>query len=140
MQEFAFPNARGIKHFQDGAVAIAENGGRVRRLDDFLGLGGGQNALGQSFGFTHVGQTAGWIVGKQTFVAKEFEKAAHSAEHAVDGNGGARRSPRGGRMEERALEIYEGCRQHGGDVGDAAVGEKLRQQAKVALLRWPGRG
>ena len=46
--QFLVADAGGVKHFQDGPVAVAQNRGGVHALNDALGLLGRQHVPGQA--------------------------------------------------------------------------------------------
>lgn len=137
-EDFLFSDAGGVEDFEDGAVAVAFERGRVGSLDDLAGFLRREDVLGKRIGFAGELERGGGVVGDEPFDVKEREQAANERKDAVLPRHPAGLSRLGGQVKQPALEVAERLRGEHGHVVQFGLGHELGQSVEVGSLRDDG--
>jgi len=140
VHQFAFADASGVKHFQHGAVAVADHGLQVGLLHNLAGLLNGQHVPGQVVRFAGITHVFDGIAGQIVFLGQKCKEAFERAQAAVLRAGRARRAPMRGLHQQPRKKIVHRRGADGLQVGHLRFHQVAFELAQCAPVGFDGAG
>ena len=107
IHQLLFADAGRVKHFEDGAITIAEHTLHVGRFDDLARLLGREHVARKRLRLAGVSERRGRIAGDQVFREQKFEEAFDRGQDAVLIRDAASRGAIGRLAKVPALEVVQ---------------------------------